>query len=64
MSDKRTEEIDRLEFHSKKYDVTVILHNARFQCTKCKLWKPASEFGMLSDPTAIRNQPQCKDCRR
>ena len=63
-SEVRIELPDKMEFKSEKYNVTVRLHNARFQCTKCRLWKPASEFSMLSDKgRVIRNQPQCKGCR-
>lgn len=42
----------------------VILSGAKFQCTKCLLWKPASAFGLrrMGNGT-IRNQPQCMTCR-
>lgn len=45
----------------------VILTNAKFKCTKCKRWKPASEFGLrhqhFSRGVTIRNQAQCAKCR-
>ena len=45
--------------------ITVKIHGARFRCTCCGNWKPASDFGLLYDhePHVVRNQPQCKKCR-
>ncbi len=42
----------------------VVLTNAKFRCTKCRKWKPASDFGLrcMSDDI-VRNQSQCKGCR-
>jgi len=42
----------------------VVLTNAKFQCTDCKEWKPAKEFGLRKTKDGVvRNQPQCKPCR-
>jgi len=44
--------------------VTVVLTGAHFECTKCGLLKPATEFGLRAMPdNKIRNQPQCISCR-
>lgn len=45
--------------------LTVKIHGAKFHCTGCGLWKPASDFGLLYDAKAstVRNQPRCKVCR-
>lgn len=46
------------------YPMNVAITNAKFRCTKCRKWKPASKFGLrCMDDDVIRNQPQCKKCR-
>jgi len=57
---------DKLEYDNG--DVRVVLTDAKFRCTKCTKWKPASKFGLrnMSQPEhqpIIRQIPQCKDCR-
>lgn len=46
--------------------VRCAIYGAMFQCTKCGLWGPASDFGLLFDKRiqCFRNQPQHRDCRR
>jgi hypothetical protein len=47
-----------------EYPINVVLTNAKFRCTNCKKWKPASHFGLrCMEDEIIRNQPQCKPCR-
>ena len=42
----------------------VVLTNAKFQCTDCKQWKGAKQFGLRRMQSGtIRNQAQCNDCR-
>ena len=44
--------------------VRVVLTHGRFQCTKCRRWKPAQAFGLRTMPDGtVRNQAQCKSCR-
>jgi len=47
-----------------EHSAGVVLTNARFRCTHCGQWKPASMFGLrkMADGL-IRNQAQCKPCR-
>lgn len=44
----------------------VVLTNAKFKCTgPCGKWKPAADFGLRQMRGGqVRNQAQCKDCRR
>jgi len=45
----------------------VVVTNAKFKCTNCGKWKPASKFGFRKVEnaygTTVRNQSQCTDCR-
>lgn len=42
----------------------VVITNARFRCTRCRQWKPASVFGLRKMPDGkVRNQAQCSGCR-
>ena len=46
-------------------DGSVILTNAKFRCTGCGKWKPASEVGLRKMASGVvRNQAQCQDCRK
>lgn len=47
-----------------EYPVNVVLTNCMFRCTKCRKWKPASQFGLrCTEDEVVRNQPQCVTCR-
>lgn len=60
------EDKDRLVYHTDEH-ITVILTGAKFLCTNCNEWKPASEFGLRHihhvRGLTIRNQAQCSKCR-
>ena len=46
------------------HEAGVVLKGAKFFCTECKKWKPASRFGLRQMPNGvIRNQAQCIKCR-
>lgn len=47
-----------------EYPMNVVLTRCKFKCSRCKKWKPAARFGLRADGDVIRNQPQCKSCRK
>ena len=56
---------DRYDYTSHDGTVTVTLYDAAFTCTKCRKIKPASEVGLRKmKDGVVRNQPQCKSCRK